>query len=1740
MEKYNMELDISAGSILEKTVGRIRPGSLVLEFGCAYGRLTKYMKETLDCRVYIVELDPEAYASARPFAEDGVCGDIEKGEWVERFASRRFDYILFADVLEHLRDPEKALRQATMLLKEQGEVIVSLPNVAHFDVLSNLYRNRFHYTEVGLLDNTHVHFWGKEDLENMSKGAGLQIIVLDGVYVAPHETEQAVRKEDIPEELEAVLRKKPLADLYQFFLVMKKEDAASTDRAVLNDELQYYRNHPKATFYFDCGGGYSEESSLRMAPEVEKDGETFRYHLPELPQGCRKIRFDPVCGWYCAISGLTVMGDEGGSYPFSVLNGSCLTGEITFAGTEPHIEILLPQGAKTLDIRAKVAWSRDMRWATCFQAVEKSAALEKEAAALKEENSQHRDVIRRLEEELKNCREELHSSREELHSSRETLAIRENQLEKTREEAEKFRQDLDASRQETEYMTAYARHVEQMYHELADRYNAVLGSRSWRITAPLRHFTDFLRYRMKLQLVHKALIFWRQYGTAATWRKVVAHFHKEQPVELKLPEKIESVTALEKVLSGAEKSTGIKVYLGKVLKSYDHNGKKNVLLLSHEMNLTGAPVAVSYFAEVLKENGYNPLILSPRDGRLTATMEEKEIPVIIAPPILTSDMVASFAGLFQLIVLNTIVTVPVLGCLSELGLDTPVFWWIHEAEASYTEETLAQMPQLLTEQTSVYVVGGHAKRILLSHRPDYDAKELLYYSPDYSGSMQNVYQLPAAADGKTVFCSIGMLEYRKGQDVLAEAITLLPEETRKKSYFVFVGKQCYEPNYQCIQKLLAQYPENVLYIEELSIQDVQALHRRLDCFICSSRDDPMPIVVTEALEHGKMVICSEYTGSAMLLEQEHSGLVYHNNDPKELCSCIVTAAESKGGTEEMGRLARATYEAHFSREVFEKNVLTEVRSLMDKTGEIGKLDGTVNRSMERLLAEFEESCTEEDCIYEKEQLLAYDKEPKARRILLLSHEFSMTGAPIALLHLAESFRGHGAQIVILSPFDGPMGDEFRKCGLPALVYHHVYEDEFLFRQARKFDLIVLNTVVAYRAVTKLQTCGTPVLWWIHDSKESYEHGGFGDCLPEKVPENTHVYCPGAYARRQLLSYYPNYTADILYYMIPDKAEESQSYPVYEMGLKEGPVRFAVIGLQDYRKGHDILAKAITLLSEKEREKAEFFFVGGHLDPEIQKAVDEVCERYPDKVRYIPQLNREQIHSLYRQVDCVICTSRDDPLPVFVTEALMMSRPVICSENTGWSPILEQERCGLVYHGDEAEKLVEQIRRVLQNREALQPMCERGRAVYCKYFSETALSEKSGQLLSELIREPEADSFEGMVSVIIPTYNAGRQFDTLLQRLQTQKKIRSVEIVVIDSGSTDETQSLCAQHGVRFVPIPHERFSHSYARNKGALLSKGDLLLFMTQDALPLDELWMYHLAQPILSGDAAAVSCIEKCPEGTDLYYAAASRNHIFYQGVQEKSRFSRLDPADSANDLRSKSSLNDVTSMIRADVFKRFLYRFSYAEDLDMGLRLLKAGYTIGLINTTASVHGHNRPAGYYIKRGFVEAKGVGKICGLWKVPPDTEERLARRIVYGDALLDTAMMATVEGSPDVAPLKEFEAAFLQNLGSVAKNKNTAAPRRREEKDPLLVWCLDALAPFSTREDERETELLPAMAYYFSNVLVPYLENTGMTRLDKAMQRTLCGCVEKQFCLNVGNLLAGLPETSQLYREKIRSLAAGV
>ena len=81
-----------------------------------------------------------------------------------------------------------------------------------------------------------------------------------------------------------------------------------------------------------------------------------------------------------------------------------------------------------------------------------------------------------------------------------------------------------------------------------------------------------------------------------------------------------------------------------------------------------------------------------------------------------------------------------------------------------------------------------------------------------------------------------------------------------------------------------------------------------------------------------------------------------------------------------------------------------------------------------------------------------------------------------------------------------------------------------------------------------------------------------------------------------------------------------------------------------RKGQDIFCNAIRLLKPEVRQKAAFLFVGKAADKSLKNAVDALVEDYPDTVFYRKRLERPEIKSLMDQCACVVCASRDDPMP----------------------------------------------------------------------------------------------------------------------------------------------------------------------------------------------------------------------------------------------------------------------------------------------------------------------------------------------------------------------------------------------------------------------------------------------------------------------------------------------------------------
>ena len=213
-----------------KLLARIRENSSVLEFGPASGAMTKVLCEDLACKVSIVEIDRECYENAMQYAVAGVCADIEQLAWEQEFEGQTFDYIVFADVLEHLKEPEKVLQEVQKFLKPEGSVLISVPNIAHNSIIIQLLNNEFIYQSTGILDYTHVRHFTFGELVKLCTNAGFGVVYMDAVYIGVGKNEFDVSYADLEPQLAAFLRKRPFGEVYQHILEIRKKEYVENNK----------------------------------------------------------------------------------------------------------------------------------------------------------------------------------------------------------------------------------------------------------------------------------------------------------------------------------------------------------------------------------------------------------------------------------------------------------------------------------------------------------------------------------------------------------------------------------------------------------------------------------------------------------------------------------------------------------------------------------------------------------------------------------------------------------------------------------------------------------------------------------------------------------------------------------------------------------------------------------------------------------------------------------------------------------------------------------------------------------------------------------------------------------------------------------------------------------------------------------------------------------------------------------------------------------------------------------------------------------------------------------------------------------------------------------------------------------------------------------------------------------------------------------------------------------------------
>jgi 2-polyprenyl-3-methyl-5-hydroxy-6-metoxy-1,4-benzoquinol methylase len=145
----------------------VSPGSVVLDVGCACGDFGIALKRFKQCDVHGFECNPTSIDIARKTGAYTEVHPVDLNEIQDNACPEyfgKFDVIAFGDVLEHLYDPEDVSRKLLAYLKPGGFLLFSLPNVAHASIIANLLRGDFSYTELGLLDKTHIRFFTRHSI----------------------------------------------------------------------------------------------------------------------------------------------------------------------------------------------------------------------------------------------------------------------------------------------------------------------------------------------------------------------------------------------------------------------------------------------------------------------------------------------------------------------------------------------------------------------------------------------------------------------------------------------------------------------------------------------------------------------------------------------------------------------------------------------------------------------------------------------------------------------------------------------------------------------------------------------------------------------------------------------------------------------------------------------------------------------------------------------------------------------------------------------------------------------------------------------------------------------------------------------------------------------------------------------------------------------------------------------------------------------------------------------------------------------------------------------------------------------------------------------------------------------------------------------------------------------------------------------------------------------------------------
>lgn len=339
-----------------------------------------------------------------------------------------------------------------------------------------------------------------------------------------------------------------------------------------------------------------------------------------------------------------------------------------------------------------------------------------------------------------------------------------------------------------------------------------------------------------------------------------------------------------------------------------------------------------------------------------------------------------------------------------------------------------------------------------------------------------------------------------------------------------------------------------------------------------------------------------------------------------------------------------------------------------------------------------------------------DKLPKdKKKVLLVSHELSLTGAPFVLLNIAKILKSNGFEVVVVSFIGGELKKQFEVENIPVCISQCVQSNvEEIRKLASRFDLVIANTVVTYTTVWHILPVIKP-LWLLHETQifetfffKWYSSSRYG-CPPviDVLASMDEIYTVSEYSKTVFDKY--NSNVHVIHNGIPDVEFQRKN-------TEKSKLSFTFIGSVNERKAVDVFVDAVSLLSKENRLKAQFNIVG------------DVSEKFAKDLRHRSKAfmnwfghvkDKSVLAEIYKNTDLLVCVSLDDTAPLVVTEAAAYGVPSVISENVGSTYLIKNNESGFIVPTGDVTALSSVLTKVINNPEILIPMGQKVRENFLK-------------------------------------------------------------------------------------------------------------------------------------------------------------------------------------------------------------------------------------------------------------------------------------------------------------------------------------------------------------------------------------------------------------------------------------------